>query len=505
MADTTLLIEDQHHRNPKYFLAALSAWIGSFSMGTVLGYSAPALASFKQQGSHIHLNSFTDSIFASLMPFGAIIGSICAGFFTESFGRKGTLIFTTLPFVSGWILIAYSGNFDSLATLMIGRFITGFCCGLISLTVPVYIGETCDPAKRGFFGSGFQLTVTLGIVLTYIIGKYFIWSDLALFLTAFPLLLLLTILFMPESPVWLLKKGRISEATEANMFLHGAEGSRRVAVDITIPATYVIPQDSNENGIASAAAAGIGDGVYINGNASIVQQFRLFSLSKYYKPLYIAIALMFFQQFSGVNAMIFFMTSIFESSNFESISPSDSTIIVGFIQVLATLLACFLSDKFGRRFLMIISSIGGHLSLIPMIIYYYIVDKHHGNDLNVHYGWIPIVSLMFFIISFSLGLGPIPWLIMGEILPFNVKKLSSIIVSSFNWFCAFIIITFYYKLVETVGSQFTYLMFSFICLSCAIFNIIYLPETKGKSFQEIEDLFTQNQVTRSHNNESHNE
>lgn len=154
---------------------------------------------------------------------------------------------------------------------------------------------------------------------------------------------------------------------------------------------------------------------------------------------------------------------------------------------------------------MIISSIGGHLSLIPMIIYYYIVDKHHGNDLNVHYGWIPIVSLMFFIISFSLGLGPIPWLIMGEILPFNVKKLSSIIVSSFNWFCAFIIITFYYKLVETVGSQFTYLMFSFICLSCAIFNIIYLPETKGKSFQEIEDLFTQNQVTRSHNNESHNE
>ncbi|KAH9414844.1 Solute carrier 2 (Facilitated glucose transporter) member 8 [Dermatophagoides pteronyssinus] len=315
MADTTLLIDDQHHRTPKYYFAALSGWLGSFSMGTVLGYSAPALASFDQQGSHIHLNKFTDSIFASLMPFGAIIGSICAGFFTESFGRKGTLIFTTLPFVSGWILMAYSGNLDSLTTLMIGRFLTGFCCGLISLTVPVYIGETCDPAKRGFFGSGFQLTVSFGIVVTYVIGKYFIWSDLALFLTAFPLLLLLTILFMPESPV-----------------------CRRMAVDITIPTTYLIEQDSNDNG----NAFGGGGGIYINGNASIMQQFRLFSLSKYNKPLYIAIALMFFQQFSGV---------------------------------LATLLACFLSDKFGRRFLMIVSSIGGHLSLIPLAIYYYIDEK----------------------------------------------------------------------------------------------------------------------------------
>lgn len=124
-----------------------------------------------------------------------------------------------------------------------------------------------------------------------------------------------------------------------------------------------------------------------------------------------------------------------------------------------------------------------------MVIYYYINEKNLVANLNINYGWIPIVSLVFFIIFFSLGLGPIPWLIMGEILPFNVKKLSSIMVSSFNWFCAFIIITIYHNLIVLIGSSVMYLLFSLICVSCAIFNLIYLPETKGKSFQEIEELF----------------
>lgn len=247
--------------------------------------------------------------------------------FNESFGRKGTLIFTTLPFISGWILIAYSGNFNSTVTLFIGRFFTGLCCGLISLTAPVYIGETSDPSKRGFFGSGFQLTVTLGIVITYLLGKYLNWADLALLLAVFPFMLLFTIICMPESPAWLLKKGRISEATEANIFLHGAEGSRRLAVDVSIPTIQVQNDDFESNGLP------------------IFQQFNLFKKSQYYKPLLISMSLMFFQQFSGINAIIFFMTLIFTDSRFETISPADSTIIVGFIQVLITLVACFLSDK----------------------------------------------------------------------------------------------------------------------------------------------------------------
>lgn len=206
-------------------------------------------------------------------------------------------------------------------TLMIGRFLTGFCCGLISLTAPNYIAETSDPERRGFFGSGFQLNVTLGIVMTYLIGKYLNWADLALLMTVFPFILLVTILFMPESPSWLMKKGRISEANDANLFLFGAEGSRRLSVDI-----HVIPSDMETT-------------------EGVIKQIRYFSKPQYYKPLIISVLLMFFQQFSGVNAIITAMNSIFQKTNFDKINADDSSIIVGFIQVFATFVACLLSDR----------------------------------------------------------------------------------------------------------------------------------------------------------------
>ena len=223
--------------------------------------------------------------------------------------------------------MACAGNHDSIFALFFGRFLTGYCCGLISLTAPVYIAETSDPDKRGFFGSGFQLSVALGIVITYVIGKYLNWADLALLLTSFPFIFLLTILWMPETPAWLFKKGRISEATDANLFLFGAEGSRRPAVDISV-STIQEFDSSNTNGFA------------------LFQQFRLFRQVQYYKPTLISFALMFFQQFCGINAIITSMHSIFKRADFNSLSFNDASIIVGFIQVFATLVACFLSDKY---------------------------------------------------------------------------------------------------------------------------------------------------------------
>lgn len=344
MSDTTLLLDDEHNHRPRYVLVAMGAWISSFSMGSVLAYSAPALPSMDEPGSHLVLTVLQQSLFASLIGVAAIPGCLIAskiqtkqdeyeqisvfqtktGVSIEKYGRKSTLLFSSVPFVAGWILIAYSGNLDSKTTLFLGRMLTGLCCGTISMTTPIYIAETSDPEKRGFLGSGFQLSSTMGIVFTYILGKYSNWADLALYLSAAPLLLLIVMLLMPESPIWLLKKGRISEATENNLFLFGAEGSRRLAVDLPVST--------------------------INNNESMWETFKetlgLTSQPQYYKPLIITMFLMFFQQMCGVNAIIFFMTSIFAKVGYKEFSPADSTIVVGIIQVISTLVSCFLCDRY---------------------------------------------------------------------------------------------------------------------------------------------------------------
>jgi MFS family permease len=196
---------------------------------------------------------------------------------------------------------------------------------------------------------------------------------------------------------------------------------------------------------------------------------------------------MFFQQFSGVNAIIFYTTTIFQSAGSQAISPNDATILVGIVQVVATFAACLLTDRAGRRLLLVISGIGCGLSLVLMSVFYFVSSS--SDTFKSTYGWIPIVSLIGFIIAFSLGMGPIPWLLMGELLPAHVKSIASGLSSSFNWMCAFLITFFFSYLINGLHDSGTYLLFAIISFVSSVFVIFLLPETRGKSLQEIENLF----------------
>ena len=121
-----------------------------------------------------------------------------------------------------------------------------------------------------------------------------------------------------------------------------------------------------------------------------------------------------------------------------------------------------------------------------MVAFEFISTEKNLPDFNQNYGWIPICAIISFIVFFSLGLGPIPWLIMGELFPIRVKGFSSILISALNWFCAFLIISLFYNYINL---YYVYIIFSLSCFASAVFAIIYLPETKGKSLTEIESLF----------------
>lgn len=357
--------------------------------------------------------------------------------------------------------MAYAPSF---AYLLVGRAITGLCCGILSLAAPVYIAETATPATRGFLGSGFQLSVTIGVLITYIAGKYQSWSWLAIHLAIYPFILLVLMCLMPESPSWLISQGRISEATDALVFLYGNDPNNLASVQSE--QTQVTFDES------------------IEASRSTLSEL---SQPHNWKPAVIILCIMFFQQFSGVNAVIFYMVDIFKSTG-SHLDPHDACIIVGTVQVVATFAACLLSDRAGRKILLIISGAVMCLSLTLMSTYYFFRDQH-GSWFIHHFGWLPLVALIADIVAFSIGYGPIAWLLFGEMIPNSVKGLVSSMATSVNWISCFIVTKEFNDLTTELGFDGAYLVFAIICAISVGFVACFLPETKGKSLQEIEDHF----------------
>ncbi|PFX26088.1 Solute carrier family 2, facilitated glucose transporter member 8 [Stylophora pistillata] len=201
-------------------LATFIAALGTVSFGFCLGYSSSALVDLQSSDapSAVRLSDDQASWFSSLVTIGAALGSAIGGWAIDKLGRKRTIMFCTVPLVLGWLLISYAKN---VAMLYAGRIITGLGCGAVSLTVPVYIAEISAARVRGALGSVNNLAITVGLILAYVAGVFCHWRWLA-FIGAIPPMLQIILLFpMPETPCWLLGKNRRSDALESLFWLRG--------------------------------------------------------------------------------------------------------------------------------------------------------------------------------------------------------------------------------------------------------------------------------------------
>lgn len=208
----------------------------------------------------------------------------------------------------------------------------------------------------------------------------------------------------------------------------------------------------------------------------------LFAVTANRNGFIISIMLMFFQQFSGINAVVFFTTQIFESAG-STLDSSVSSIIVGVVQVLMTFASAVLVEKAGRKILLLQSSIVMGICLTLLGIYFKLKDG--GHDVS-SIGWIPLLSLVFFVISFSLGYGPIPWMMMGELISPEVKGTASSLVVLFNWICVFLVTKSFQPLLNLIGSDLTFWIFALVMVLGTLYAFKYVFETKGKSNAQIQ-------------------
>ncbi|XP_011152468.1 facilitated trehalose transporter Tret1 isoform X2 [Harpegnathos saltator] len=440
-------------------LAALSVSLGSMVIGYSSSYTSPGLVSMRDNSTaSFEVTKQMGMWIGSLMPLSALFGGIAGGPCIEYLGRRNTILATALPFIGSWLLIALAQN---VAMVLVGRALCGFSVGVASLSLPVYLGETIQTEVRGTLGLMPTAFGNAGILICFTAGMYLDWRNLALVGASLPIPFLILMFLIPETPRWYISKGKTKKSRKSLQWLRGKD------TDITEELTMIEKMHVESERNAS--------------QGTISELLKSNNL----KPLLVSLGLMLFQQMSGINAVIFYTVQIFQDAG-STIDENLSTIIIGIVNFISTFVAAFLIDKLGRKMLLYVSGVSMALTLFSLGGFFYV--KSYGVDVTA-FGWLPLVSLIVYVIGFSMGFGPIPWLMMGEILPAKIRGSAASIATGFNWMCTFIVTKTFEDVIAMIGAHGTFWLFGAIVVVGFIFVIVSVPETRGRSLEEIEKRF----------------
>ena len=431
-------------------ISALSGLLFGYDTGVISG----AILFIRDE---FHLSSFMQEVIVSAVLLGALVGAGVSGTLSDRFGRKNVVLGAALVFALGGIATGLAPN---AMTLAIGRVWLGLAVGVASCIAPLYISEVAPVSIRGALVFLNQLAITIGILSAYIVDYSLVsthegWRWM-LGLSAVPAAILWTgMIFMPESPRWLICKQRIDEARVILQRLRGDDS---------------IEQEMAEIQTCSAERAG--------------QWSDLFSL-RLRPVLIIGLALAMMQQVTGINTVIYYAPSILESAGFKSAELSIlGTMGIGVINVLATVVSVFLVDRLGRRPLLLTGLVGMAISM--GLIGYSFQSASSAETL----GAVTIISLCLYVISFAISLGPLFWLIIAEIYPLNVRARAMSLATAVSWVANLVVSMTFLSLVEGIGHAMTFWLFGGVCIASLFFVVSRVPETKGRSLEELEAELT---------------
>lgn len=437
----------QGHHWMVYFSTFVSV-CGSFEFGSCAGYSSPTQSAIRED---LDLSLAEYSVFGSILTFGAMIGAITSGPIADFIGRKGAMRMSAVLCIAGWFCIYFA---EGALALDIGRLATGYGMGVFSYVVPVFIAEIAPKDLRGALTTINQFMICAGVSVAFIVGTVITWRNLALTGLIPCVVLLLGLFLIPESPRWLAKTGREKEFESALQKLRGKDA------DISQEATEI--QD------------------YIATLEKLPKpKFLELFQRRYLRSVIIGVGLMVCQQFGGINGICFYTGDIFETAGFSS---SIGTITYACLQVVVTGIGAAFIDKAGRKPLLLVSATGLVLGCGLAAIAFYM--KVHELSLQA----VPILAvtgILLYIGAFSIGMGAVPWVVMSEIFPINIKGRAGSLATLVNWFGAWLC-SYTFNFLMTWSSYGTFILYGVVNALAILFVIMVVPETKGRTLEQIQ-------------------
>ncbi|XP_057666305.1 facilitated trehalose transporter Tret1-like isoform X1 [Diorhabda carinulata] len=436
-------------------LAVFAGTLVAVSDGMHYGWTAPVLPILLKPDSPIKINKYEGEWLETSVMVGAFVGLWITMYFVDRLGRKKSILLATFVAALVWVAIGLQLRVEYI---FVARAFAGAAGNMAFVATPMYIAEIAEHKIRGFLSSLIYLMMLCGIILVYTVvplTPFYVHCVIGVCLTCTQLIIFP---FMPESPYYLIYKGE-SERAGNNL-----EWFRSKKVDIS---------KELEN-IKDAVARQKTE----KGNLK-----DLFTVPSNRKGFLIMTAMNFAQHFAGISVLLMNLHIILEAAGSIYLQPNSAAVLFSIMMVSSACTASICIDKYGRKTLLILSCILTAVCLLVIAVYFNL--KNCGFD-TIQISWIPTVCVMLYACCFKIGLGMVPIVLTAELFSTKMKAYGMTLADGCYIVASLLSILIYQRLTDSLGMEYPFYLFSIICLLTAVFTHLYIPETKGKTLEEIQ-------------------
>jgi MFS transporter, SP family, galactose:H+ symporter len=431
-------------------LVAIAGAIGGLLFGYDTAVISGAILFVRQL---FHLTPLETEIAVAGVLAGAALGAAVAGYLADRFGRRPVLIVDAVVFA---VFAVVTGASNGLVTFTVARFLIGVAVGVASMVTPLYLAEVAPPKIRGALVTLNQLAIVIGIAVAYYVDYVFSasgdWRAMFISAVAPALILLVAFIFLPESPRWLAAQGRLDAAFRILRRVEDVSGAAQHLAELE--------EVTKTDRLA----------------------FRDLFAPRFRKALVAGVGLAIFQQITGVNAIVYYTPIILQMAGFHSASSAIlATVLVGGVNVVFTIVSLFLLDRVGRRPLLLVG-----IALMALSLAYlgYLFGVTHVPRNAI------LADVLIYLAAFAVGLGPIFWLLISEIYPTTIRGQAMSLATVTIWVFDLLATVTFLTLVGALGARNAFWLYAAACVAAFYFSIRKIPETRGRTLEEIEASWT---------------